>query len=183
MYKRQGIEVETLHFTPGMITAEEVYSAVASRISLSNVTGSRYSGILVDGMHNVFVQFPKLEGHPELWSALMNLTRAVGIKSVWTFTDFEVWGANNLNTVDYESSRHKPLLTALSQSIDYGLSVVPSQQLGVDHPVNKQPDLFDIGKPGSFVVSSFMAHNQVTANGYLLWDRSTERFVGSNEVH
>ena len=171
------VEIETLHFTPGMVTSEEVYTEISSRISHSNITQSRYTGILVDGMHNVFVQFPQIEGHPELWSALMNLTRRVGLKSVWTFTDFEVWGAQTLTTVDYESSRHKPLLTALSQSIDYGFAVVPSTQDGVDIRSKLQPDLFESREPGVFVVSTFMSHEQAAPHDFLLWDRSKEEFV------
>ncbi|OAN82394.1 hypothetical protein A8B78_08030 [Jannaschia sp. EhC01] len=173
------VEVDTLQFTPGMITAEEVYSDVAARISHFNISQNRYSGILIDGMHNVFVQFPQIESHPELWSALMNLTRRVGIKSVWTFTDFEVWGAKTLTTVDYESARQKPLLTALSQSIDYGLAVVPMSQVGDQNRSTIQPDLFETSEPGKFLVSSFMSHEQASPTDFLIWDRTTEEIIES----
>lgn len=168
------IEVETLSFTPGMITAEEVYSAVASRIANFDVGSVRFSGILFDGLHNVFVQFPLLEKHSELWSALVNLVRRVGIKTVATFTDFEVWGARTLTTVDYENVRAKPLLVALSQSIDYGFGLVPISQVGDSREKIDQGDLFRRSDPGHFVLSSFMAHSQASPTDYLIWDRTTE---------
>tara|TARA_R100000789_G_scaffold99223_2_gene105128 strand:- start:1738 stop:4203 length:2466 start_codon:yes stop_codon:yes gene_type:complete len=172
-----NVEIDTLQFTPGMITAEEVYSEISARISHFSISQNRYSGILIDGMHNVFVQFPQIESHPELWSALMNLTRRVGIKSVWTFTDFEVWGARTLTTVDYESIRSKPLLTALSQSIDYGFAVVPAGQVSENKSTEFQPDLFERSEPGTFIVSSFMSHAQASPTDFLLWDRTTEEII------
>ena len=170
----KDVDVETLSFTPGMITAEEVYSSVASKIENIDAGDLRYSGVLFDGLHNVFVQFPLLENHPELWSALVNLVRRVGIKTVITFTDFEVWGARTLTTVDYENKRAKPLLVALSQSIDYGFGLIPLSQVGDDLGNKFQGELFPREDPGLFVLSSFLAHSQAAPADYLIWDRTTE---------
>lgn len=171
--KKSPIEVETIHFTPGMITAEEVYSEISNRIAHFSITQRGYSGLLIDGLHNIFVQFPELENHPELWSAIINLVRRVGIKTVITFTDFEVWGARTLTTVDYENLRAKPLLVALSQSVDYGFALVPSSQVG-DEEVSQQGHLFEDKNSSLFRLSAFVAHAQPTPSDWILWDRSKE---------
>jgi len=166
------IHIETISFTPGMISAEEVYTAVSDK--LRGQGESKYSGVLFDGLHNVFVQFPLIEKHPELWSALINLVRRVDVKTVLTFTDFEVWGARTLSTVDYENTRAKPLLVALTQSIDFGFGLVPLNQVGDSEQGLAQADLFHRDNPGLFILSSFMAHSQAAPTDYLLWDRTTE---------
>lgn len=172
-----SVSVDTLFFTPGMVTPEEVYAQVSDRLLNFEIKQSGYSGFIIDGLHNVFVQFPLLEQHPELWSALLNLVRRVGVKTVLTFTDFEVWGASTLSTVDYENVRSKPLLIALSQSIDFGFSMLPANQQGVAEVMKPQRELFpSFSDPGRFYVSAFVANGQAVPAGFLTWDRATESF-------
>ncbi len=175
-----NVSVDTLFFTPGMVSAEEVYASIADRISNFDTKQSGYTGILIDGLHNVFVQFPLLEKHSELWSALLSLVRRVGIKTVLTYTDFEVWGASTLTTVDYENIRSKPLLIALSQSLDFGFSILPANQQGIDEREPRQGDMFpSVHKgAGKFIFSAFLAEGQSIPSDYLIWDRDTETFVG-----
>jgi len=173
----QPVSVDTLYFTPGMVAPEEVYAQVSDRLQSFDIKQSGYTGLIIDGLHNIFVQFPLLEQHPELWSALLNLVRRVGIKTVMTFTDFEVWGASTLSTVDYENVRSKPLLIALSQSIDFGFSMLPANQQGVAEVLRPQQELFPaFNDPGRFFVSAFVANGQAVPSGFLTWDRATESF-------
>ena len=49
-----------------------------------------YTAVLVDGVHNLVLQYPLLEREPLLWPCLYRLFRAEGLDVVSTFTFFKV---------------------------------------------------------------------------------------------
>ncbi len=49
-----------------------------------------YTGVLIDGMHNVFVQFPVLENEVNFWPQLYNMLRRRPLTVVTTHTEFEL---------------------------------------------------------------------------------------------
>ncbi len=178
-----NVEIECLYFAPGMISAEDVYFQVASRIDNSRITLSEFDGVLMDGMHNVFVQFPRLMGKPELWTALTGLFRRCPIDFVLTYSDFDISPAALLDTGAYSSERATPLMVALTQTLDYGFNLVPRYLAEKERQKRKGAQGSLVYTPGSFELSCFIAHRQqISADEYLIWDKEKKRLIGSEEI-
>lgn len=84
------LEVVVLSFYPGMITPESVVAAVDDALRSAELSGSPFSSAIVDGVHNIMMQFPLLDHEPLLWPALYRLLRTKGLDTVTTFTFFEM---------------------------------------------------------------------------------------------
>lgn len=82
-------QVGILDFYPGSIDAETIVGLVRQRIREARLEGMPYTAVLIDGVHNVLLQFPLLEHEPLLWSTLSRLFRIEGLDAITTFTFFQ----------------------------------------------------------------------------------------------
>jgi hypothetical protein len=123
---------ETISLYPGMLCVEDFMSKIEKRLSEAEYMGIPYTGVLIDGLHNVFVQFPELEKESSFWGLLYDVLRRRKVTVVTTHTDFDIHGASqggvlqegNQNvpmTYDFEQAHRKiaPLLSALVSGADY----------------------------------------------------------------
>src|SRR6202035_1761549 len=74
-----AVEHDVVSLYPGFISAEVFLSKVVRRLEQRQLDGSPYSGVIIDGLHNVFLQFPRLEGPPILWPVLHEICRIFGV--------------------------------------------------------------------------------------------------------
>jgi KaiC/GvpD/RAD55 family RecA-like ATPase len=79
-----------LDLYPGLIDPETLIAKVRRDLEMAKLAGRPYTSVLVDGVHNLVLQFPLLEKQPLLWPCLYRLFRAEGIDTVSTFTFFKV---------------------------------------------------------------------------------------------
>lgn len=82
--------VDVLDFYPGFLDAESVVARIRMRLRQGELSGHPYSSVILDGVHNLVVQFPLLMNAPLLWPTLYRVFRARGIDSVTTFTFFRM---------------------------------------------------------------------------------------------
>ncbi len=82
--------VTTLDLYPGYIDPETLISRVRRQIRSGRLAGRPYTTVILDGVHNLLLQFPLLEGEPLLWPTLFRIFRAEGIDAISTFTFFKV---------------------------------------------------------------------------------------------
>lgn len=128
-----GLQIDVEHFPPGFVRAEEFIGTVERRLESAEFEGLPYHGVLIDGVHNVFLQFPQLETSEIVWPALYELLRVRGLSVVTTHTHFDV-SEYGSSLRDLEGSRRRvaPLLHALVQSSDYVIKVHPLASLKHD---------------------------------------------------
>lgn len=89
--------VDVLDFYPGFIDAESVVARVRMRLRNAELDGRPYSGVIIDGVHNLLLQFPLLENEVLIWPSLYRLFRTSGLDSITTFTFFRMAQFTNLS--------------------------------------------------------------------------------------
>lgn len=77
------------HFYAGYIDADTLVGRVRNQLQVARLEGSPYTGVVVDGVQNILMQFPLLEADRLLWSVLFRLFWAESIETVSTFTFFK----------------------------------------------------------------------------------------------
>lgn len=123
-------ELDCKYFYPGYLTPEDFVSKITRAIEIAALNGKPYTGVLIDGVHNVFLQFPSLQKSDMVWPMLYNVLARSGLTTVTTFTTFAV---NDYSSSDNDSSalsleRHVPFLHALVQASDYLICIEKTAQ-------------------------------------------------------
>jgi KaiC/GvpD/RAD55 family RecA-like ATPase len=85
---RRKPEIVVLPFAAGFIRAEDFVEKVLAEMDRGHYEGWSYTGVLLDGLHNTFLQFPALQKNPMLWPTLYNLLSRYELTTVTTFTTF-----------------------------------------------------------------------------------------------
>jgi KaiC/GvpD/RAD55 family RecA-like ATPase len=135
-----SIQTDTIELYPGMLGVEDFIAKVEKKLSEAEAMGLPYTGVLVDGLHNVFVQFPKLEELSSFWGMFYNILRRRRVTVVTTHTEFDVQGnlerdgapgrsSQSPLIYNFEQAQRKiaPLLSALVSGADYLFELSPKQ--------------------------------------------------------
>ncbi len=125
--------IDILDFAPGSLSAEEFLSTVFRKLESALLEGFPFNRILVDGLHNVALQFPRLAQNDMVWPALGSLLNRYQCTVVNTFTTFESPGSIDFgreNHTPHDTGErefilraHRPFLHSLIQSTDYFIQV------------------------------------------------------------
>ena len=81
-------EMSALVLTPGFLGPEDFIALVLTEMDRGNLEGRPFTGVLLDGLHNVFLQFPSLQRSDIVWPTLYNLLIRYDLTVVTTFTTF-----------------------------------------------------------------------------------------------
>jgi len=130
-----AIPPDVVAFTPSYIGPEELIERVLQELDRGRLEGAPYSGIILDGLHNTFLQFPGLQARPMVWPALYSLLGSYELTIATTFTKFSstYQSLELLNSDDREImlQGQVPYYHALVQATDFRLHVEP---VGRDMP-------------------------------------------------
>jgi KaiC/GvpD/RAD55 family RecA-like ATPase len=124
-------EVKPMVLTPGFIRPEDFIARVLTEMDRGRFEGRPYTGVLLDGLHNVFLQFPALQASDMVWPTLYNLLARYDLTVVTTFTTFSA--LDRPTSLDFADSDillkgQFPFLHALVQATDFYLQVEPRGQ-------------------------------------------------------
>ena len=134
------LRTDTIELYPGMLSVEDFIAKVEKRLGQAERSGSPYTGVLVDGLHNVFVQFPLLERESSFWGMFYNILRRRRVTVVTTHTEFDINAHPDVQdgeprregqmAYDFEQAQRKiaPLLSALVSGADYLFDLSPSYE-------------------------------------------------------
>ena len=167
-YPSPDVDFFTLTFYPGYVTPEVLLTKIADKLHASELQGYPFDSILLDGLQNVFLQFPLLEKSNLIWPMLSEMFRRLGLNVVTTHSHFEVVGMNEapLLAADVMSVAHRstPLLQALANSADYYLDISSAYN---DERVKSRSD-----RDNLYEVRVATAFGQaVPRSGLAFWDR------------
>ncbi|WP_295226025.1 hypothetical protein [uncultured Brevundimonas sp.] len=131
---------DTIELYPGMLSVEDFLAKVEKRLGAAEMSGFPYTGVLVDGLHNVFVQFPALEKESSFWGMFYNILRRRRVTVVTTHTEFDINARNETASgarglpiaYNFDQAERKiaPLLSALISGADYLFELSPSYEVG-----------------------------------------------------
>ena len=85
-----GGTVETWALYPGFIDPETFVDELQRRIELAELQGRPFTGVLIDGIHNLLLEFPLLQADELLWPCVYRILRANRIATMSTFTFFDI---------------------------------------------------------------------------------------------
>ena len=75
-------------FTAGFIRPEDFVEQVLAEMDRGHYEGWPFTGVVLDGLHNTFLQFPALQKNPMLWPTLYGLLSRYELTIITTFTTF-----------------------------------------------------------------------------------------------
>jgi hypothetical protein len=83
-------KLAVLGYQPGHLDPETLVAQVREELHAAQLRGVPFSAVVLDGVHNLLLQFPLLEREPLLWPTLYRLFRTEGIETISTFTFFSM---------------------------------------------------------------------------------------------
>ncbi|NOS89331.1 MAG: hypothetical protein HOP34_12500 [Methylococcaceae bacterium] len=164
--------LEVIHFYPGHLKPNDLYNRIEWALDEAELMGDPYTCVIIDGIHNVFLQFPEIERYRLIWPQIYNSLRSRLIMTITTHTTLfmpqSVFSGESATRVD--DSRSEPLRHALVQKSDFVFEI---DRIPIWHPnYQNKPDYW-----GYFVVKTLSAINQPIPNGHVLWSREQMVFV------
>lgn len=102
--------VEYIIYYPGYISPEDFINKITRKLDQGIIEGQPFTGVLVDGLHNVFLQFIRLQENHMVWPLLYNLLARYDVTVVSTFTNFAM---NDRLFDDDPNSKNKIINQAL----------------------------------------------------------------------
>jgi KaiC/GvpD/RAD55 family RecA-like ATPase len=86
--KAASERISVLSFYPGYIDPESIIAKVRRELNSARLGGRRYTTVVIDGIHNLLLQFPLAQNEVLLWPTLNRLLRDEGVSTISTFTFF-----------------------------------------------------------------------------------------------
>jgi len=157
--------LDVMALYPGNLTPEDFLAKIDNRLRAAEARGLPYTGVMIDGIHNVYVQFPALQAETTFWPQLYGELRRRGVNVVTTHTDFELRSESHTGqpSIDFEHARQRaaPLMSALVSAADYTfeLSAVTKSFTTAYEYIFFARDTLGADPP----------------NGYAIWNRQTCR--------
>ncbi len=132
--------LEVMHLYPGHLKPDTLYSKIEWALRASTLSGDPFTTIVIDGIHNVFLQFPEIEKQNLFWPQLFSLLRTRSLTSIITHTLLSVrlsarddglyFGARPDTYRNVDDSRSDPLKHALVLKTDFRIEVDPHELTG-----------------------------------------------------
>ncbi len=138
-YIKRTPKATVIHLTPGVLHAEDLYSMLTRRLEEGRLMGIPYTAVIIDGLHNLALQFPGTEESSYLFPIIYGTLSRANVMTIATFTTLALRSSDNEDTnmrietasadINEESlfrlKGHLPLLHTLVQASDYTFEVSP----------------------------------------------------------
>lgn len=119
---RDDERLTVLDLYPGFLDPETLVARIAKALQQGRLEGRRYTCVIVDGIHNILVQFPLLQEEPLLWPTLYRVFRSEGVDAISTFTFFRVPAISG-SAIDMVSDSQRLFVHLLISNCDYSFIV------------------------------------------------------------
>lgn len=86
--------ISLLRFYPGELDPAVALQKIESHLDTGSADGRPFTGMLVDGIHNALLAFPRIARAPNVWTMLIALARAYGTTLVTTYSAMVVQHAS-----------------------------------------------------------------------------------------
>lgn len=121
--------VRVIHMTPGVLHAEDLHSKLLRHLDEGRLSGKPYTAVVVDGLHNLALQFPGASESSNLFPIIYGTLSRANVTTLTTFTTLSIdsFGGDVSGDIHEESlfrlRVHLPLLHTLVQASDYVFEV------------------------------------------------------------
>lgn len=132
-------EMTVIHLYPGHLKPDVLFNRIFWTIRAAELAGDRFTSVVIDGIHNVFLQFPEIEKQTLFWPQLFNMLRTMDMSVIITHTMLSVrevikGGHRSAAEVSYrfvDDNRSGPLRHALVNQTDFRIEVDPASEGGL----------------------------------------------------
>ena len=148
---------EYLSFFPGYLSPEDLIGKIIKKLKYAEIDGEPFTGVLLDGLHNVFLNFPAIQKNTMIWPMIYNVLVRSKVTVVSTFTTFTLANItdNKYAHTDMMLEGSIPFLQALVQATEFYLELEPTEE----------------GNERVYKLTIREAFKQKIPNDYLYWDR------------
>ena len=121
----KDLSYQVLAFYAGYLAPEDFVYKIIRTLEEAKLEGESFTGVLIDGLHNVFLQFKMLQESHMVWPLLYNILSRYGLTVVSTFTNFTVDDDFEGRAPQYSQDHlliqqgQKPFLHGLVKASDY----------------------------------------------------------------
>ncbi len=150
--------LNVFHLYPGRLRPSALFNRIEWELRKAELLGDPYTSVVVDGIHNVFLQFPAIEEYTLFWPQLYSALRTRDILTISTHTTLATPLGARSGIVDDE--RSEPLRHALVQKTDFHFEVDPIRQFNDETALD-----------GLFAVKTMSAIGQKLPVKPLYWSR------------
>lgn len=141
----ENAKIDCLCFYSGYLSPEDFINKIINKLDTAILEGEPFTGILLDGLHNATLQFPKLQESDMVWSTLYSLLAKYRLTIITTFSNFIVNGENPKEVL-LEDGRE--VLDIVIQAADYSFFIQKPQQKEIS-----ESNLFRKIKRGQYLVT------------------------------
>jgi len=169
--KRLKSSAKVFHLYPGHLQPNDLFNRIDWELKAAELHGNPYTCVIIDGIHNVYLQFPAIEAYSLFWPQLYNALRSRPVTTITTHTTLVVpEELTGYRSVD--DQRSIPLKHALVQKTDFQFEVTPVTQEMIDHVQGDDgtKKILESAK-GKFIVRTLSCLGQPKPEGYVFWDR------------
>lgn len=159
--------IEVIHLYPGNYRADQLFNRVEWELDAAELQGDPYTSVLIDGLHNVFLQFPEIEEYTLFWPQLYAALRSRPITIISTHTTFVLQGAAEGSNYRLDDQRSEPLRHALVQKTDFRFEIDP-YLLNEDGIYERA---MSASTSNVFCIRAVSAINQPIPDVELMWSR------------
>ena len=159
--------LRVFHLYPGNLKPNNLYNKIEWELDSADLYGDPYTCVIIDGIHNVFLQFPSIEKYALFWPQLYSALRTRPVMAITTHTTLSVPSTSGgIRHVD--DLRSEPLRHALVQKADFQFEVDPC----LPNQLEEHTKIIDPNKlNGIFTVKTLSAINQRLPQGIVFWSR------------
>ena len=163
----EKVRLKVIHLYPGHLRPNDLFNKIEWELDIGRLNGTPYTAVVIDGLHNVPIQFPELEKHGLLWPQLYKSLRTRDITVVTTHTTLVIPDADDpTKIIGVDDRLSEPLRHALVQKTDFQLEIDPLQS-------KDDPELFDDPQiEDLFCVRILSAIGQPISDQTVLWSRN-----------
>ena len=166
--------MEMIRFYPGLLKPNNIYNRIEWELESADLYGDPYTCVIIDGIHNVFLQFPEIQDYKLLWPQIYNSLRSRSIMIITTHTTLSIPRAIEANkqatpSPPVDDNRSEPLRHALVQKSDFQFEVDP---VPADRPPYNVEELSSL-----FALRTISAIGQPTPKKHLLWSREASVLI------
>ncbi len=174
--RREVSRIEVIHLYPGHLKPNDLYNKIEWELDAAELRGDPYTCVIIDGIHNVFLQFPQIEAYHLFWPQIYNSLRSRPLMTITTHTtlSISVPGVLRRTALTYraDDDRSEPLRHALVQKTDFQFEIGPYESLASGDMGNGKNETARV-LSDMFVVRTLSAINQAIPKGHVVWGRET----------
>lgn len=158
--------LKVIHLYPGNYRSDQLFNRIEWELEAADLSGNPYTAVVIDGLHNVSLQFPEIENYPLFWPQLYASLRSRPVTIISTHTTF----SQQVGQRDHQALEHRgaqPLRHFLVQNTDFRFEIDPATTNASGRYV--RADVW--AASNIFWVRTTAAINQRIPKRDLLWSR------------